>query len=457
MSQFKEFTKEFIKFWSSVRVAITLLALAAIATLIGSVLPQEITLSQDELIKNLSGSSFDILNILGYQNGADRFIFMKSLGLTNVFFSNWYLTLMLFMYLSIILASFTKVFPRAKGVFIFNPNPPRDSSSKNFVVKYKLNSKEAKLENLKELFKKQSYQITNADKKHNGFFARKGAVHKLGASVTHVGIILTITGACFGMFTGFGGFAVMSPGETMVLKNSEIKRIDNFWLGTVPDLKVKVIKTWKAEYDNGTPKQYYSILELYDNKTNQLIDKHLLKVNQPLKHKDFYIYQNTYGEYITVGFNNKTLDLGLQKMGDINVAMLEISPDFSFAIKPISDGEVEVNAIINRDIEQVIPIGIFKIGETADLGPPGQPVNFRYLGKSFVTGLQYKSNPGAGVLFLGFAILLLGVFIAFGSKRDLWVYENKGDIMILGKTDKFKKQFADEIQTYLKDFEGQTS
>lgn len=405
-SSWSKVLKEFLDFASSVQVAVILLALAAIATLVGSTLPQEVSLEK-------------------------------------VFFSSWYLTLMLCMYFSIILASFKRVFPKARKAFSFDTAIPANTYSSNFVVKEQ--SSAIDFEKLSRAIKKQGFKIYQNNK---SIFAIKGAIHKLGASTTHVGIILTITGALYGMLTGFGGFMVLSPGEEINLKDSEIKRVEAMWFGKVPDLRVKVLKTWREDYEDGSPKQYYSDIELYDSISGELLQKHPLKVNFPLKYKDFYIYQNTYGEYLQIAFNNKTIDLGIQKFGDLDVGILDISPGFTLHFQAKGEGDSEsvvVNAIGNGD--QITRLGEFKKGQAVDLGPEDIRIDFRYLGKGYVTGLQYKSNPGAILLYMGFAILIIGIFLAFGSKQELWAYRDQesGDIIVLGKVDKFKKQFKREL------------
>lgn len=448
-----------IDFSSSVQVAVTLLVLSALATLIGSVLPQETTIAQADLINDYAGSRFDFLNALGFSSGEARYEFMNQLGLNNVFFSTWYLFLMLCLYVSITAASFKRVFPKAKYAFRWHKMVSIDAALKfpfHKRIKQSELTKDIGLDELKLFLKSKFYAIKEVDS--GSFLAMRGSIHKLGASLTHVGIILLITGACYGMLTGFGGFTTVAEGELFKLRQAEIKRVQHFWMGKVPDLQVLVHKVWKESYDDGTPKQYYSDLELYNSK-NELIKGHLLKVNHPLKHDDFYLYQNTYAEYLTVRFNDKIINNPIERLADMDVSILKISDDFSLLMTPmIAEDGLEFMSVfaVKRDgqEEQSSLVAMVQEGDSIDLGTKNYPVRFEYVAHNRITGLSYKSNPGQPMIIVGFIILILGVFLAFGAKRQIGVIlePETRDLIVYGIADKFQNAFVRDLSKALKNF-----
>ena len=438
-----------MKFWSSTKLAVILLIMAAIATLIGSVLPQETSLERQALINAYADPRYDFLSIFDGGNPFIRFQNLSSLGLTNVFFSAWYLFLMLVFFISITFASFKKVFPKAKFAFKWLDNFT-EQGLENFPLSESL-KKETDPKLIKSFFKKKLFMTKDLNIKVGKyeliFQAMRGAYHRLGASSVHVGIICLMAGACYGMMTGFGGFVALNPGQKIFMKDAEIKRVPYLWFGEVPDVSIEVLDTWMEIYKDGTPKQYYSDLKLYDS-DDELIQQHRLMVNEPLKLGNFYVYQNTFGEYMSIQFNGNPVDMPIQKMNGKDVSVLEISEDFILQLIPMKpEGEEEfvtAFAILpDRETDKVVPFFLAKKNQMIEIGPEGFPIEFKYLGLVKATGLQYKSNPGAPLIYLGFAIMILGIFIAFGSKKQFVLVKDveTGDYKILGLADRAKDQF----------------
>ena len=100
----KSLKKSFLEEFSSVKLAITLFIFLAITTLVGTVLPEEPMVGHAELIKKY---------------GEQKYQFLKSLGLTDVFHSWWYLALLTTLGLNLIVASIKRVFPRAARAFLW--------------------------------------------------------------------------------------------------------------------------------------------------------------------------------------------------------------------------------------------------------------------------------------------------------------------------------------------------
>lgn len=457
VKSFKQFSKQIIEFLGSINTAVVLLIAAAIATLVGSILPQETTLEYEKLIDAYSAARYDFLDWFNLGSGMSRYRALSQLGLTNVYFSSWYLILMLVFFVSITLASFDKVFPKAKFAFKWSKEPSLEEASK-MPLFIKL-GKDIKPENLVGFLKKRFFQFKNFHSLTSGtkFHAMRGAYHRLGASVVHVGIITLMLGACIGMMTGFGGFHPASPGQEFNVQDLEMKHVPNLWFGKIPNLKIKVLKTWKEDYEDGTPKQYYSDLELYDGNDN-LLQEHQLKVNHPMQEGSFYTYQNSFAEYITVTFNDNPVDVRMEKIGMFKAGIIEISKDFWLQIiprNPMQDGEfAQIFAVFpNRPEEKTSLMAVLPKGTKADIGPKDFPVELSYEGVQRVTGLQFKSNPGSPLLYFGFAIMILGVFIAFGSKKQLWLLQDSKtqEYYLAGTSDRQIKSFVTE---YTKLFAG---
>ena len=75
-------------------------------------------------------------------------------------------------------------------------------------------------------------------------------------------------------------------------------------------------------------------------------------------------------------------------------------------------------------------------------------MNIGYFGTQTLTGLQFKSNPGSVLIYPGFFFIILGVLIAFGSRKQIWalVNETNNKIVIGGNSDRAKRKFFQEFE-----------
>ena len=182
---FNDFKLAFLREFSSVKLAITLFIFLAITTLIGTVLPEEPMVGTSELIRKY---------------GAEKYRLLKSFGLTDVFHSWWYLALLTAFGTNLTVASFKRVFPKWRIAFAW-PVEIKEDGIKKLPVNCELPlSGEFGLKNLEEKLKKKKYK-TKIDK--TNLLAVKGGWHRLGASVTHIGILTFLLFFLINTFTFF--------------------------------------------------------------------------------------------------------------------------------------------------------------------------------------------------------------------------------------------------------------
>ena len=76
------------------------------------------------------------------------------------------------------------------------------------------------------------------------------------------------------------------------------------------------------------------------------------------------------------------------------------------------------------------------------------PINIGYYGTQTLTGLQFKSNPGSFLIYPGLFFIIMGVFIAFGSRKQIWaaLNENNNKMVIGGNSDRAKGKFFQEFE-----------
>ena len=450
---FEELKQAFLEEFSSVRLAITLFVFIAVTTLIGTILPEEPMVGALELIKKY---------------GKEKYLFLKSLGLTDVFHSWWYLALLTSLGLNLTIASIRRVFPRAKKAFEWPPELKEESIKK---LPINCEIKDLKLDIINQKLKEKNYKIrTN----NNSIIAIKGAWHRLGASVTHVGILTLLVGSSISILTGFNGMTQISENEGFYLADlgqtsTQVMSVEQenwlapiskmpIWFGRVPSYLVKVNKTWREDYKTGEPKQWYSDLSVLDQNKKEVARK-TIHVNDPLEFNGLDIYQSNWGRFAQISFNNESITIPLEKFRGEELAILPISNDIGLKLvvndlhikdqsKNIVDKLNIYSVSLNNNNFQKL-LGTIEKDKKIQLGP----INIGYFGTQTLTGLQFKSNPGNFLIYPGFLFIILGVFIAFGSKKQIWVTVNSNDnkIIIGGNADRAKGKFFEEFENIISD------
>ena len=480
---FKGFKRTFLNEFSSIKLAITLFLLLAIMTLIGTIIPEEPMVGRAELIKKYS---------------LDKYRLFKSLGFTDVFHSWWYLALLTTLWLNLIIASFTKVFPRSVRAFSW-PVDLTEEGVKKLPINCEIPLNDTScVERLENNLKERKYKTKIKDGK---LFATKGGWHRLGASVTHVGILILLVGSLVSTVTGYNGMAQVQEGEGFYPADlggntNQIKSTENdiwlapiskmpIWFGKIPPYLVRVNKTWRVNYEGGQPKQWYSDLSVFDQNKKELARKTIF-VNNPLEFMGLDIYQSNWGKFIQVSFNNEGTAFPVENFNGEEVVFLPLSEDVGLKLKPVQEdrtgrqgdkGTRGQGDSVSRSPNSLVPLsphppisisdetrmmdhdvlelysvstdrqkylGTVRKNERLQLGP----INIGYSGTETLTGLQFKSNPGAFLIYPGLFFIICGVFISFGSKKQIWaqaVSNNK--IIVGGNSDRAKGKFFEEFES----------
>lgn len=448
---FTLFKEAFLREFSSVKLAITLFLFLAITTLLGTVLPEEPMVGSAELIKKYGLKNYHLL---------------KGLGLTDVFHSWWYLALLTALGINLIVASFVRVFPKWKIAFLW-PVELKEEGIKTLPVNCELKADKNSLETLGVVLKKKNYS-TKIEK--GKLFAMKGGWHRLGASVTHVGIMILLIGCAISTVTGFNGMAQLSENEGFYVADlgqntTQVKSIEQenwlapiskmpIWLGRIPPYLIKVNKTWRIDYKSGQAKQWYTDLSVLDQNKKELARKTIF-VNDPLEFMGLDVYQSNWGHFADLSFNNEQITLPVEKFNGEDVIILPLNEEVGLKLKIVQmenaahKDALEIYSVSSNNTNGKY-LGKVEKDKKIQLGP----LNIGYLGSETLTGLQFKSNPGGILIYPGLFFIIAGVFIAFGSKKQIWAIINASNnaIIIGGNSDRAKGKFFEEFENIVKEF-----
>ena len=87
------------------------------------------------------------------------------------------------------------------------------------------------------------------------------------------------------------------------------------------------------------------------------------------------------------------------------------------------------------------------LGDTF-MSPAGEKIQFIDFITS--TGLQIKSDPGVGVVYFSFLLLMLSIYVSFFTYSQIWLVENSNNVLVGGKSNRAVLFFQQEFRTILK-------
>ena len=300
-------------------------------------------------------------------------------------------------------------------------------------------------------------KIKNIDKERF-FYGEKGRYSYFGVYLVHLSLLLILIGGIIGSLFGFEAYVNIEEGEAVdrvILRKNRIPRKLGF--------SVRCEKFTVAFYDNGTPKEYRSMLSFLTG--GEVAHRGNLLVNHPINFRGISFYQSSYGTFpgdkvqlkiSKKGFDsaNSTMEVKLNRpvplpgnggqflVGDIRDDFMRLGPAVLILIKPLEGDETRFWVFQNQDlIRERFPEILKKFPK---LNPASyKPYTF-YLDKiesRYYTGLQVNKDPGVLFVWIGFFMIVIGLFITFfTSHRRVWVLVSdsmeKTSISVAGKANK---------------------
>ncbi len=383
---------------ASVKLTIFLMSLTALTVLIGAWCPQESASGKEKVVE---------------QFGAETAALLSQLGITDIYHSPWFLSLIAMLTVNMIACSFMRVFPRVK--LLSKPLPflagkdigklpvntsvvlAKEEKSALAAVALKLASK--------------GFKVSTSEEK---LLAEYGKYGRLAATVTHIGLLTLLVGVTITSWTGFSGFQPVLLNSHLDFHESEHSKL---WVGKLPDWTVRVDATHREDHPTGEPKQWFSKLTVVGKDGKELMTQEI-SVNNPLTYKGVDIYQSSWGlDHIVLNFNGNERRLDLRPMGKLYAAFLPLDQDTMMLFSVRSDGS-PIKVFAKRpDWEGPRMISEISKDKPAKLGP----VNIALVKTMPVTGLQYKCDPGLPVTYIAFAFIIVGVLMAAIPHRHVWV------------------------------------
>ena len=392
---------------SSLKIAILLLLVIAVSCAAGTLIPQQE--SNQFYYDNFNKNPF-----LGIINANILLLFEFD----HVYTSFWFLFLLIWLGLALSVCSFRRQLPILKSALNWiDYKSPRQIAKLSVAQTIVTNNCSKSLEKIKLNLKKQGWNVKETDGR---IAARQGVIGRLGPILIHLGMILLMIGATYGSLNGKTIEKFLAPGRSIDLLNNNEEK----------GLTIELQKFQIERDPQGRAEQYKSIVNVIEpNGNNQSKE---ISVNYPLRYKGLTLYQADWSlAAITIEIDN--------------------SPKLQIPIEPISElGEQVWGTIIptNKDGKNQIlltvdselgPVNIYdndgtlltKLRINKEEKVKGALIKIINIIPS--SGLLLKHDPGVPLVYLSFAIILIGGSLSIISTKKIWVlHENEKSMIYIG-------------------------
>ena len=390
---------------SDLRLAIVLLLVIAIASGVGTAIPQRETA---EFYHRL----YDPQPWLGLLPGEG----VLALQLDHIYSSSWFLGLLAWLALALLLCSWRRQWPALRASLRWiDYRKPRQLSKLSLAESLATDQPAASLEKLGQLLEGKGGQIR---RQGDRLAARKGLLGKVGPLLVHAGMVVLMLGAAWGAVAGQRAEQYLAPGRSLELMDSRgssklTLALDNFSIQRDPA---------------GRPEQFTSQLRILegDGSDGSLLKQAEISVNHPLRFQGVTLYQADWAlAAISLQLGRSPLlQLPLQSFPQLGEQVwglvLPTRPDGS---EPVllslgsEQGPVEVYGADGSPLGQISPGG-------EALEVKGLPI--RVASVLPASGILLKRDPGVPLVYAGFAIALAGGGLSLVATRQLWAIAEEG-------------------------------
>ena len=419
-------------FFCSLRLSIFLLIGLALTSIIGTIIPQG---PQREYLATLSEMKIRLYS---------------SLGFFDMYHSWWFILLLYLLTLNLICCSIKRL-PRvwkivSEPVLVMDETFQKSLTS---VKELKLRGSKADLKDRVAALLKAEFAEATVTERDGSYhlFAQKSPYSRLGVYVVHLSIIIIFIGALIGSFFGYKAYVNIPEGGSISQVDSRTgKQID---LG----FQVACEKFSVSFYDTGAPKEFRSVLTVLENgqpvKGYQSIP---IVVNDPLTYKGITFYQSSYGPtdegalyHITVRDRNSGATTKLEGRqgerlalpGGAFLSVMEATQDVRPFLKDFDGPGAQVEFTPAGGKSQPFVIlsqkwDNFNAQHGGDL-----VISFDGMDQKFFTGLQVAKDPGVLVVWLGCALMVIGICMAFFmSHKRIWARVSDDGVTVGGSASK---------------------
>jgi cytochrome c biogenesis protein len=433
-------------FFTSVKLAIVTLIILAVASIFGTIVEQ-----------NQPPEKYHQI----YEDWA--YALMDRLNLFDMYHSWWFLLLLVLFTVNLTCCTLDR-FPKVLKV-VRNPRTRLDENlEKTLSLSDRWKKKGALQDWASKYAEALSASFTKPKVTEEGgevhLYAETGVASRFGVYVTHLSIIIIFIGAIAGNLLGFKGYVNILEGES-------VSRVPVRGGSRMQDLGFTVkCNSFRVEtYPSGQPKAYISDLSVIEGGRETL--RKTIVVNDPLQFRGIWFYQSSYGQA-----GGATAQLSVSRPDGTLVANLALSPNEPVPIPGFGtvrgvnyDQNLQGNGpalqvVVEKPGQREASFWVFQAHpQQYAQGNSLLVLAFGGLNAKMYTGLQVARDPGVNIVWLGCALMVVGIIMAFFlSHQRVWVRlspspDGRVEVVLAGSASRnrlaFEKKF-ERIQTGVK-------
>jgi cytochrome c biogenesis protein len=409
------FKKEFLQFFGSVTLAIVLLLLIAVASIIGTVLPQ------DQGPAVITNSTFHPV--------LKQVLF--ALKAYDVYHAFWFNFLLALLFLNLAVCTYLRFPPTWRRYQMETPPAPPLTAMQEGVL---LSTGPDALR--LDMLRKRGYRVSAIA---NGeYFAEKAKFVRLGPTFIHISLFAIIIGAIVGGVTGIKNSVPVMVGQTIQAKDVfDTAYVHGALAPTPSNFSIRLDKFRMDFRPMGMVKQYYSDLTITPEGGTPFKKK--IWVNELLVYQGMYFYQSFWGlGGLTTTVDGKKIDSTLQqsKNGYIGRPFQMGGQDYLFFVRDMQQPAILVAAKDVKPVAELMP------GMSAEVA--GHTVKLEEY--QLYSGLETKRDPGIPIVYFGCGILIFGLMMVPVSHREVWVRKATNGWVLAGRTHKGRVMLRNELE-----------
>ena len=384
-----------------------------------------------------------------------------------VYRSWWYVSLFILVALNLLACTLRRLQQLRKGYSISGTGKNSSAAGElsAYPYRFEIDKSTARLDSrhhAAELLKQNNYHLQDLKlPRGEALLAAKGRIGIYGSLATHLGLLLIIAAAYYGVLTGSEELAQGFPGERIAVSIGD-------------ETLVLEIADFNINYrEDGSVNQYYSelIIRSQDPESPLLVHD-TIYVNNPLRYGRKTFYQSSYGwavnAYLHDPFSGRTESAMLVPGQEyyfapagITVQLLSFYPDLEqgdqghlFSRSPEPRHPHTLFRLLDQDNQLLgSPAQLLKIGDSLEL--PQFELGFDEFHN--FTGILIKETGGTICLLSGSIIFLAGLFLCFFVQPRqilmLWpgAAKDEGKLIIYGWSRTDRPAFAVEFYEIVND------
>jgi cytochrome c biogenesis protein len=281
------------------------------------------------------------------------------------------------------------------------------------------------------------YRLKRQEK---GAVLEKGMVARHAVFIVHASILVILLGGFIGDLFGYRGVATLGRGE---IREEAGERRSGRPLALGFGVRLDDFRI--TFYPSGEPKDYMSRLAIIEGgKVVRTVD---VRVNHPVTYRGTTIYQASYGSepvvVLDVGGEEVRLAEGASyRKGALAVAVTRFEPDVhdlgpAVQLSYLENGAPKTGWLV-RDVPSLRQRTMMSV-----------PVRLDAIGHELVTGLEFSRDPGAWIVLTGFVMILLGLYCNFFTYyRRVYLIETPEGVLVAGTAFRNRNAFAREFSKW---------